>query len=616
MKQDSDHAAARRALAALAALFLGACDSSSGVVPAPPLPDTSHVDKPEAKPPRLLDVYPERGAWFAPGANVVVTGRTEATTAPVSIVKYLGELITQQGNTFEYSPPVVEGVNIVGLRIEADDEERTVDGRAFFHGNVHEVGATIPQAVHIHLSGAFLDDNNPDLDDVASIAELIITDPELLAGFTEPVDTELAIVTPSEVTIGGADVGVVPSDGELWLTLTAKDVHVAFHLEGKGGLGDLLTGDGTLDADSVEVTLFLALSILDGEVQAEVTNANVFFEGFQVQHEALDKLGTDLSDLLEEFVTERFQELAMTTMGDLVADFLEGFAYETTVGEQVPLNVKLALDGIAVAKHGLNLTMAASVLSGLGQGVPFGPDRGSLKTVSTPPEPNFSPAPVAFIIDDDLINQFMFAYWFGGGTSSLEYKVADFDDVDLSDVPAVFQPLSRIEIDTLLPLTLLPRTLDDDELPFELALGELNLRLISDTGKSFGMSINIRTGIGFELNAAANSLRPLVDARPKFMVLKVGCYEAPPAIDPGSVASLIRLGFPPLLKQGSADFSFAIPALPLGNFVSISALADKQLGFTDLDSKRAGLEGNMLLVEGTPLLETAAPTSIPPGGPE
>ena len=264
----------------------------------------------------------------------------------------------------------------------------------------------------------------------------------------------------------------------------------------------------------------------------------------------------------------------------------------------------VSLGSVSVAPHGINLTLDATISSPLAMGIPLSPLTGSLATQTTPMPDNFSAEPVAFLIDDDTINQLLFAYWYGGGLGGIDAKPSDLPTLDFSGLPDAFQPLSRVRMTTLLPPTLGPRTLNDDDFPFELTLGELNLHLDTDTGRQFSLSINARTGVDME-QTENGDVRLRLDTRPKFVELYVGCYAAPLGFDPGNVAALIRLGVPPLLKDLTSQITFELPGLALSSFVELDALAGKVLRFPDLDGGAVGPEGHLLLLEGSPVLADA-----------
>ncbi len=604
LQQETNH----RLLVLCFATLVGACGSTDETVVATDVA-TADPGQPVAPktPPVLVEVEPARGTWIAAGTPLTVSGRAQGGTGAVDIVKVGGDPAIFDGERFTHDPVLNDGVNLVGIRAETDDGERAVDGRAFFHGDVHPVGAVLPGALRVFMGPQFLDDDEADLDDVAGLVEATILNDEVLSGFLDPIETQVGTIDASVIQIESAECDLETTQGELIIELAANNAHIEFVLEGSG-LGSLLSGPGTLDVERIDVTLFLAVEVTDGKATASVPLANVELTGFDVELESFDEVDEDLSALLEEFardyVEQTFQELAVDRVGGLVEDFLDGFDVDLAYGESTPIDINATLADVQVSHSGVNLIMDASMSSPLGSGVPFGPLSGSLVTKSTPPEPFVSSAPVAFLVDDDLINQFLFAFWYGGGMSKIEVNAANADELgfDLSGLPDVFQPLEKLEIDTLLPMTVHPRTLDQDDLEYEVALGEFHMTFTKQGGKRFALSVNTRTGFWLDLDPGTSLLKPLIDVRPAKMLLYVGCYDAPSNFDPGSVASLIRIGFPPLLRRASEQFDFTLPGLPVGEFVSLASLADKEIGFRDLTAKTVGPEGNLLMLEAEPVL--------------
>ncbi len=138
---------------------------------------------------------PKRGQWTTPGEPVQVAGTAIAATAPVGLVRVFGADVSSMGDAFMAPIAPAPGVNVVGIRAEATDGERSVDGRAFFGGPVHAPNKPLDNAIIMHLSAEFLDDDDAELNDLAAIAESLLTDPELLASFDQPFDSEFAAAT-------------------------------------------------------------------------------------------------------------------------------------------------------------------------------------------------------------------------------------------------------------------------------------------------------------------------------------------------------------------------------------------------------------------------------------
>ncbi|MFT5433353.1 MAG: hypothetical protein ACI9OJ_004059, partial [Myxococcota bacterium] len=355
------------------------------------------------------------------------------------------------------------------------------------------------------------------------------------------------------------------------------------------------------------------VSVVDGKATVEPADVVVTLDNFLVGSVALDAFIEEyptlgpaftgaLSAYVHELVVEKLQALVGEMTSTLVGGLLDGFAYETTFGEAVPIDVTLLLTGATVAEHGINLELGATIATSLGDGVPVGPLTGSLASPSSPPIANFSSAPVAFMVDDDLLNQAAFAAWFAGPLTGLTLRPADLGDVDLSAVPEVFAPIETLTLDLALPPTIGPRTQEDD-FPYEVSFGELTLEIDTTSGRHFGCSISARSGFGLQFNESG-SLSPRIDTRPKFVDLAVGCFDVPDEYDAGDIAAVIKLGVPSLLNRFVPGFEFELAAFDLSAFSDSDTLAGKSLELQGLTAEISGPEANLLLIETAPLLST------------
>ncbi|HIA04965.1 MAG TPA: hypothetical protein EYN66_24220 [Myxococcales bacterium] len=575
-----------------------------------PLSDTGQpvsdgVEKLKRTPPVLSEVYPERAMWFVDNELVKVQGKASPGTAPISQVKINGEPASFDGTAFSFAPAVLPGVNVVNLRAESEDGERVVDGRSFFHGDVHAPGAVIDNAVQIHLSKTFLDDNDPELDDVAGIAEWFLTDPAFLSSIDSAIETDVAMLTPTLVTIEAASIDLTPANAALHVTCALTAFHVSLHVEGLGGLGDLIAGPATMDVSVANLTVALKFITEDGVLKIEPTFSKLKFTDFVLATENYPNLKENypsLHDLMRGYIESKMSDTIGSMIAELLSSFLGGFAYKTTFGDENPVSVSFTMAGVKAASHGLNLNLSALVSSSLGLSGALPLKFGSLKTDNAVLNDEFSDEPIAFAIDDDLLNQLTFAMWHSGSLSDRVFEGEELKALGSESFPEVFQPLTRISYSTHLPLTVGVRTLKADELLYDIALGELELLLESSTGKRFSLSFNARTGVNVVVSEDGMlMLQP--DIRPKYMDLAVACTEAPPGIDLGSVAALLRLGFPPLLKKAGSAFSFPMIGLSLDALMDSDLLKAKELKFIELKSRIAGPEKLILVLEGAAVFQ-------------
>jgi hypothetical protein len=155
-------------------------------------------------------------------------------SAPVRSLALNGESIPlDEAGQFSSSIQLEPGINVLGLRAEDDEGGRAVDGRAVYGGPLHEPDTTLVDAVRIQIGPDLLDDNNSDIDDVASIAESLLSDGSLSSAFIGvPIDTDFAEITPTSLDYGDVDIDIVPRDGSIAASVVLYDVWMDFDVDG------------------------------------------------------------------------------------------------------------------------------------------------------------------------------------------------------------------------------------------------------------------------------------------------------------------------------------------------------------------------------------------------
>ena len=598
----------------------GARDVSADVAVAPAPDAPPPVDAGSAPAlrvqPRLRVDAPLHGLW-APGAvAVTVEGQVVAGTSALSSLTLAGaDIPFDADGRFSMEIPAQPGVNLVGLRVEDEDGGRAVDGRAFFHGEHHPPGTLLPGAAYAFLRADFLDDDEDDLDDVARLVEVLLADPAFLAALNVPVATEWVTVTPTAVTHEGAHVDLRPrapeqpedpeDPGILGLVAVLQQPVLAFTAETAEG-DDTLSGDGRITATAARMQVDLALSVDAGAVQADVRFVEVALEGFAMQTDLVPDWLVEspaAADLVRSFLEDTIEEQVVDYVGALLQELLGALAFDLRLGEDFPVDFALRLEDLSVARDGLRLVLGASVTSPPAAGIHNGEVAGSFRTDSAPPPADFGAAPVAFAVDDDLLNQLLFAFWHGGALSDVTFDETDLGELGAGDLPQVFLPLRRVLIDATLPLVLTKRTVEDD-FSFDLALGDMQVVVETQDDRTFGLFLSLRAGVRAFV-ADGDVLKLQADRRPPLVEVQAGCYAAPPAIDPASIAALIRLMVPPILATSNEGLpGFPVPAIPLSALLDVASFADKEMVFEDIALGTLGPRGDFLLLEGRPLVRT------------
>ena len=563
--------------------------------------------------PKLQLTTPERGV-FSPFQSVLVTGAARAGSAAIDRLRVNGEEtpLTADG-TFERSVSLNPGPNIVDLRLEAADLGRAVDAITVFGGPTHPPGEPLEDALRIHLGPSLLDDDDPDLDDLARVFEVLLVDEGYLSQMTEePFEASGMSLTVSHIDIEAAAVDIRPAGACLFVALdlgggAAGGIELSFETS---GAASLLGTQVTLDADRVEIRGHLCPKMEDaepdliievGEVEVALTNLVLSTDEYPDLIDEVPAIHDALTTLLKLYIANWLSD----SLGELTTELLRGFAFERTfdlatvsADSQAPplteglwVTVSFGVDGLWASDHGLDLSLSGSFSAPLGLArAPV--DAGSLRTDDPPPNGPFSDRPLAVAISDDALNQLLFATWWGGMTASFEFPLDA-----LSELPEVFQPLTSFTTNANLPATVLPAT--EDEYLYDLAIGELGLEILAGTDRRFDVSLHLRAGVAIDADDEG-LLSMRLDDRARLITVHAAALQVPSFLDPGDVAALFRLMMPALLGEAEVRFGgFPIPVIEfdlLGE--NVQALAGRGLTLSTPTVRRTGAGGGYLVVEG------------------
>lgn len=585
----------RTAWGMVAMALLVSCgeEATEPAVQVPPPPPPELVAR--IHPALHLDT-PLRGTFET--GEVMVSGGTAPGTAPLSSLTVAGvEVPIDAEGRFSTTVPLEPGPNIIEVRLDAEDQGRAVDAVTVFGGPVRPPGETIDDALFIHLGQEFLDDDDPDLDDIAALTEVTLMDHDFVESFLgAPLELEGQTLTVNTVTYSPVAVDLRPAEpcltGTIVLGESDPAVGGAFHLE------MVVSGSASLFGDLVivhasSVTVGMALCPArgpTGELTFEGRDAVVSFDGFVASTSEFPDFGEDFPSVnatLQTLIEDKMAAWIGDNLGGMIGDFLESFELDTTVGL---LRTVINLEDVVVNATGVDMALSASFASDLGLlRPPVGP--GSLVTDDSPLPYGFSTAPVALALSDDAINQLLFAFWYSGAIG--DYEVPE---ESLTELPEVFQPLSDIQVELRLPPTLLAPT--EPEFPFDLGSGGVRLQILAGTDRHFDAGLHIRTGVS--LTVADGSMSMSMDDRAQRITVKANVAEAPSVLDPGDVAALFRMMVPAILGQANVTYDgYPLPDLDLSRFAGVvSALEGRTLRFVPSGSSKMGTGGGYLVVAG------------------
>lgn len=525
--------------------------------------------------PSLVVSSPTRASFVGDVDEIAVSGKVSPGSAPLTTLVINGKSIdiASKGGSFDGKVPLVPGINLIGSRLEAQDSGRAVDGRAVHAGAVWSPSERLSDTVKLQLGPEALDDNKRDMDDLASIAETVLSDPSLLAsfvGFSMP--TEYYTITLTGASMGESDIDIESGNGELSLVVEISNIAVDFDIAGVSWYSWLSTV-GSAGATTATLDITLELAADDGEVVATPTAVGVALSGFWVTVDYFpDALEDDLADWTQATLEETVAETVSEQVQSLVSEYLSAFTTDVAFGDFL-LNVSLS--SLRCAADGLRLTL--DVWTDFPVEIELPKKAGSLRTDNDGPSfPLTTTEPFAAAADDDLVHQLLFAFWAGGTTSGIEFDALTLQAL-AGEIPAPIGPVNNVSINLNLPVTTGAPTFPDQSI--DIAIGEMRLVITREDGEVIDASVNLRTGALVSLDAD-NELNFTIDARPAYMTIEVGMEQSPTGLDPGDMAALVRLTMPPLLGTlASIVPDVPVPDIPLDSFAD--SLAGQSLGLAE-----------------------------------
>jgi hypothetical protein len=537
--------------------------------------DNKPEDQPEPDAPTVLPTLridsPARGAFLGQREVLlqgeVTTGSAELDTLVVSDVE-VGWGPTGMINQGWTPRP---GLNLLGARLEDIDGERAVDGRAFVWGPVHQVGATLPSSLRLLLG--------PDLSELSGVVELVLSDSSLADAYVgTTLVTDYADITPTSIEWSRADVDLTPTNGglegrftiySLWMDFVA-DIYGWFEVDGSAWM------------DSLVLDTTLELSIRGGQVQATATQVDATLNGFGMEVEWVPSWAEDwLADWVADYLAESLEEQIATTLEELLPGFLDGLAMDFSFGEGTPIDFSAEVSGLECTAGGVRLEMDVAAWSAVAIDLPQG--AGSIDTDEAAPAwSEASGGSFGMLIDDDLVNQLLFAFWTSGQLSNLQIGNLELAVLMGEQMDPPLGPVQSVTIDFRLPPVMEPPVQDD--MDFNLSIGELRLAFLREDGINHDFSVNTSTGTTASLETVDGEqmLVMALDSRPAYVQIEVGVIEHDPALDPGDLAALVRLIVPPLLGRSSEFMpGVAVPPLELSSFTDLESLQGVTLQFSD-----------------------------------
>ena len=601
-------------------LIAGCADSSADPAPGAVEPAPAIVTPAERVQPSLT-LHPALAGTFVGDANFDVVGTALPGSGALTTLT-VGEdsAAFSPAGAFSHSVRPTAGINIVPLKIEADDRGRAVEAVSVFGGAVHEPGAKLERAMLVHLGQELLDDDDDDVDDVARIVEILLVDPGFAAWlatlqFGEDGGMQVELFEAERSKVDFRAVQLPNGAGCLTTIVKLGDATVdddpGFRIRLRvSGFAAAFGEEITVTGDEATISGDLCPSIdVNGDLKTEVITPEVDIVGIGISTDVYPNMAETLPETVEslkELANSFMADALANSLGTLLDEFLGGFEFELPIWAEPAVSAKFSLDRMSITEGAvaLELSHQPTVTFGLPTSPP---GAGSLATDDPGPNTRLSSRPLAVAISDDLANQMLFSFWWAGVIAKVGFGEL-LVGADMSSLPKVFQPLSGVQLEMGLPPTLMAPK--EREFPFDLAAGEMKLTLNVGPDRRFVCSIHLRAGADL-VGQDDGSIQLKLDNRARKITVAAAVRELPAGLDPGDIAALLRLMLPALLGKSNAALpGLSIPNIDLSKLELMQAVDQfdgKVLSLTSPDVKRIGEGGGYVVFEGGAILQDAPP---------
>lgn len=448
--------------------------------------------------PELVITFPARGEIVAatPGQPLTVRGTVTDVGTGVTSLAIGGQPVTiGAGGAFSTVITPKWGINVIEATA-VDDAGNTRAlaqsfelGSRFRRASPSRIGtARIDDGIVLRIGRTALDDDAPDVDDLATIARLAVERIDLAALIPSPATTYRSDCSIPFVSITGAlrlyvdDVryaspsfDFTPIAGGLRLRVQVSNADVDVHTS--GDVCDIGVGlNGSARASRIVVTADLMVSASNGQVTVRVSSRNVQISGLTLDLRlpsiidwAVDGIINLFSGIIGDELESTFSDVIASEVPPVIEQFLESIALATGIALPAPLSLNLGVDAVlgSIGFDGSGGTTGQDTTiyaAGTLVPEPLGAILQERQVAAAFPAGRALGVGIGF----DLVNQALYALWYGGGI-----------DMDLgpsllpSQVGGATQ--TRAHLRALLPPVMQPS--GDTQYPLELQAGELVLDL-------------------------------------------------------------------------------------------------------------------------------------------
>ena len=550
---------------------------------------------------------PARGSTLMDDPTVVVTGTVFDPVSGIAAFRINDDDVYVDGEgNFSYPILSKQGMNLIVAVAEDPNGFKTLLAQSYYYSpiwysmNLNDPDAgRVQNAVMFFIWDQFFEDSDssPPPNDISSLIELTVQDLDLGSFIPNPV----AESGPYSVSLGNVndnqpEVSVTIDDDLVYAQVNIWGTSIP--IEATGSCNGLFIGlcpdvSGEVEIDTIEFLFEMDLSLVNNEIAAQVVQSQVVVEGIDVSIDgiigwpvgwivdwAVTEYSNMLNDMVQEMIDEQIQNLVVGFLGQL--DLSQQLEIPNPLNPVAP-PMTPCLDTVLQDLH-LDMTGAYAQLAGTvlaGKNINKNP-LGSIGRASclalTEEIFGWDPNQFAQIgVHDDLINQILFAAWWGGlldmvvpldqivDPSTLELLgIGSLEDLGITDIEATTE--------FFLP-PIITSCNDFDELKLEVGdiYVELNMKMLNEP---------VTIGVFASLAAAAEiNIEQLPNGSHEFglgigeidpLVVQVTYISDNLAGAEGFMMMLVQAILLPTLLEGLTEGALASFALPELNISELS----------------------------------------------
>ncbi|MBM4398401.1 MAG: hypothetical protein FJ087_22260, partial [Deltaproteobacteria bacterium] len=416
------------------------------------------IDTPECKP-EIVVTYPPRGAWIkGPPDTVTVTGFVTSTGGAVTqfTINDANVAVAADGS-FSWPMTPTTGTNFLVFRASnqagglAKGVRGFVFGRQFYPADP----ATAPQAgvndgIAVFLGKTVFDDNDTsNADDFATIIYLLVKGTDIASLIPNPLAVQsigwcTATIRGKNIKYGDPQIDLYPINGGLHARVRFTNFSMNIDADMSGFACP--SASGTVKASAITVELDLLVSVPSpGDVKVKLANQQARVDGLDINLDGvlgfllnwlIDLFSGTIADQIESMVVGQIDQFA-----GVLEDALKSLAIHEVLtippllgaGKTVDVTIDAVVSRADFDAYGGVVGLKASAVTA--KGVPYSPLGSVARSGCLQPGNAFhfiEKNELEFGIFDDLLNEILYAVWYGG-TLEMDVDVASLGgDIDLS----------------------------------------------------------------------------------------------------------------------------------------------------------------------------------------